>query len=97
MKINLKLKNFRNNHLKKKNQILFIERRCLNYKKIENIFNLILSKKNSFIVVDAYENDEEKQAMYAWNLTAKTILHKDEWKNLFKEANYTGDYYWFLP
>ncbi len=56
-----------------------------------------VSKKNSFIVVDAYENDEEKQAMYAWNLTAKTILHKDEWKNLFKEANYTGDYYWFLP
>ena len=49
MKINLNLKNFRNNHLKKKNQILFIERRCLNYKKIENIFNLILSKKNSFI------------------------------------------------
>ena len=49
MKINLNLKNFRNNHLKKKNQILFIERKCLNYKKIENIFNLILSKKNSFI------------------------------------------------
>ena len=49
MKINLNFKNFRNNHLKKKNQILFIERRCLNYKKIENIFNLILSKKNSFI------------------------------------------------
>ena len=49
MKINLNFKDFRNNHLKKKSQILFVERRCLNYKKIENIFNLILSKKNSFI------------------------------------------------
>ena len=45
MKINLNFKDFRNNHLKKKSQILFVERRCLNYKKIENIFNLILSKK----------------------------------------------------
>jgi hypothetical protein len=35
--------------------------------------------------------------MEAWNLTAKTVLHVDEWKNLFKKAGYTGDYYWFMP
>jgi hypothetical protein len=35
--------------------------------------------------------------MEAWNLTAKTVLHVDEWKSLFKKAGYTGDYYWFMP
>ena len=56
-----------------------------------------VSQGKSFITVDAYRNDEEKVAMNAWNLTAKTILHVEEWKELFKEAEYTGDYYWFMP
>lgn len=56
-----------------------------------------VSKGKSFITVDAYRNEEEKELMYAWNLTAKTILHVDEWKALFKEASYTGDYFWFIP
>ena len=49
MKINVSFENFKKNHKKKKSQVLFFEERCSNYKKIENIFNLILSKKNSFI------------------------------------------------
>ncbi|NGX59022.1 MAG: 23S rRNA (guanine(745)-N(1))-methyltransferase [Chlamydiae bacterium] len=56
-----------------------------------------VSRKKSFITVDAYRNEEEKELMEAWNLTAKTILHVDEWKSLFKEVGYTGDYYWFIP
>jgi len=56
-----------------------------------------VSKGHSFITVDAYRNEEEKALMMAWNLTAKTILHVDEWKELFEEVGYTGDYYWFIP
>src|SRR3990167_5631618 len=56
-----------------------------------------VKKKYSFITLDAYRNDEEKERMEAWNLTAKTMLHVDEWKKLFKEAGYAGDYYWFIP
>ena len=56
-----------------------------------------VSKGKSFLTVDAYRNDEEKEAMLAWNLTAKTILHVNEWKRLFKDAAYSGDYYWFTP
>lgn len=56
-----------------------------------------VSKKHSFITVDAYHNEEEKILMDAWNLTAKTILHVDEWKGLFAEVGYQGDYYWFIP
>ena len=27
----------------------------------------------------------------------KTIMSTEEWKVFFKENNYTGDYYWFIP
>jgi len=56
-----------------------------------------VSRGNSFIMVDAFRDDREKELMYAWNLTAKTILHVDEWENLFEEVGYTGDYFWFVP
>ena len=56
-----------------------------------------VSRGKSFITVDAYHNEEEKEAMLSWNLTAKTILHVEEWLELFKDAGYTGDYYWFMP
>jgi len=53
--------------------------------------------KKSFITVDAYRNEEEKKQMFEWNLTAKTILHVDEWVKLFNEVDFNGDYYWFMP
>ena len=56
-----------------------------------------VSKSKSFITVDAYRNDREKENMYKWNLTAKTILSVKEWISLFKEVEYKGDYYWFIP
>ena len=62
------------------------------FKEIERV-----SRKGSFITVDAYRNDEEKEAMFAWNLTAKTIMHVDEWKVFFQDVGYTGDYFWFMP
>jgi SAM-dependent methyltransferase len=56
-----------------------------------------VSAKSAFVTVDAYRNAREKKAMLDWNLTARTILSVDEWKALFAEAQYTGDYYWFMP
>ena len=56
-----------------------------------------VSKKYSFITVDAYRNENEREKMYAWNLTAKTIMSVDGWKSFFKEVGYNGDYYWFIP
>ncbi len=56
-----------------------------------------VSRGKSFITVDAYRNDIEKERMYAWNLTAKTIMSVDEWIFFFKEVGYTGDYFWFIP
>jgi SAM-dependent methyltransferase len=56
-----------------------------------------VGRGKAFITVDAYRNEEEKILMEAWNLTAKTVMHVDEWKAFFKEAGFTGDYYWFIP
>lgn len=56
-----------------------------------------VSRGAKFITVDAYRNEEEKKRMYMWNLTAKTIMSTDEWRDFFKKAGYTGDYYWFIP
>lgn len=56
-----------------------------------------VARKGAFITVDAYRDDEEKRRMMAWNLTAQTIMHVDEWTAFFAEIGYTGDYYWFIP
>lgn len=56
-----------------------------------------VSRKGSYITVDAYRNPEEKKRMDAWNLTAKTILSVDDWVQFFKDVGYTGDYFWFIP
>jgi len=56
-----------------------------------------VSKGKSFVILDAYRNEEEKKAMLEWNLTAKTIMHVNDWLKFFKEVGYTGDYFWFMP
>ena len=56
-----------------------------------------VTKIGSFITLDAYRNEEEKERMDAWNLTAKTVMHVNQWKEFFNDVGYTGDYYWFIP
>ena len=56
-----------------------------------------VSKKGSFLTVDAYKNKKQKIRMYQWNLTAKTIMSTNQWKKFFKENKYSGDYFWFIP
>jgi len=55
-----------------------------------------VSRSHAFIVNDAWRNEDEHKSMLAWNLTALTYMHVDDWVNLFAEAGYTGDYYWFI-
>jgi transketolase len=53
--------------------------------------------KRAFITNDAWRNDEEKEMMKKWNLTGETMMHVDDWKKLFEEVGYSGDFYWFIP
>ncbi len=50
-----------------------------------------------FVSVDAWRNDEEKVRMESWALTARTLMHVDDWRRFFAEAGYRGDYTWFIP
>ncbi|HLO75652.1 MAG TPA: class I SAM-dependent methyltransferase [Magnetospirillum sp.] len=56
-----------------------------------------VTRKHAFVVLDAYRDDAERERMLKWNLTARTILHVDEWTELFAKVGYTGDYDWFTP
>lgn len=56
-----------------------------------------VSRGKSFVTVDAWRSDEEKERMAWWNLTAKTMMHVDDWIKFFAEVGYTGDYFWFIP
>ena len=56
-----------------------------------------VTKKNSYVVLDAYSNEKEKEELLNWNLTAKTIKHIDDWKKFFEKINFKGDFYWFKP
>jgi len=56
-----------------------------------------VARKGAFVTVDAFRNSEEMIRMMQWNLTAQTILSVEDWIDVFKEAGYTGDYYWFIP
>lgn len=55
-----------------------------------------VGRAHKFVVVDAWRNEQERQALEKWNLTAKTMMHVDDWKALFDAVGYTGDYYWFI-
>ena len=56
-----------------------------------------VAKRGSFITLDAYRDDNEKDRMEAWNLTAKTVMRVDQWKEFFADVGYSGDYHWFIP
>ena len=49
MRINISFQEFKRNHIKKKNQILFKTLSCKNYTKVENLYKFLLAEKNSFI------------------------------------------------
>ncbi len=51
----------------------------------------------AFIKVNGYHTQHECDQLNRWNLVAKTILHVGEWKRIFDDVGYSGDYYWFRP
>jgi SAM-dependent methyltransferase len=55
-----------------------------------------VTRKDAFVTMDAWRNDAERERLLKWNLTALTYMHVDDWKKLFAEVGYTGDYYWFI-
>ncbi len=55
-----------------------------------------VSRGHSYITVDAWRNEEERQNLFKWVLTAETMMSVDDWKKFFEEVGYHGDYFWFI-
>lgn len=55
-----------------------------------------VSRGHSYVTIDAWRNEQEHQNLLKWILTAETYMHVDEWRQVFREVGYTGDYYWFI-
>lgn len=55
-----------------------------------------VSQGGSYIQVDAYRNEAERQVFEDWVLTAVTYGTPEFWHEMFNEAEYSGDYYWTI-
>ena len=55
-----------------------------------------VSGGSAFVMVNAFRNAQGKDRSLNWDKFTRTALHVDEWKALFRETGYTGNYYWFF-
>lgn len=55
-----------------------------------------LSGGKAFVQVDSYRDARQKEIFESWVLTAQYHDYPDKWVELFREAGYTGDYYWTI-
>ena len=55
-----------------------------------------VSGGRAFVQVDSYHTPEQKEIFESWVLTAEFHGYPEDWIKLFKEAGYTGDWYWTI-
>jgi len=55
-----------------------------------------LAPGSAFIQVDSYRTPEQREVFLSWVLTAKFHDYPDGWTALFREAGYTGDWFWTI-
>jgi cyclopropane fatty-acyl-phospholipid synthase-like methyltransferase len=55
-----------------------------------------LAPGRGYVQIDAYRKESEREIFQGWVLTAQTFLKPAQWKALFAEAGYRGDYYWTI-
>ena len=52
-----------------------------------------VGKGKSYVTLGAYDTAEDKELFQEWTLLGTTVLHINEWLEVFKEIGYTGDYF----
>jgi ubiquinone/menaquinone biosynthesis C-methylase UbiE len=55
-----------------------------------------LAPGKGFVQVDSYRTPEQRAVFVDWVLTAQYHDYPDGWIKTFREAGYTGDYYWTI-
>ena len=51
-----------------------------------------VGKKNKYICVESYRNEEEKANLLYWQVTCEAFNTPEEWDWWFKQTGYTGDH-----
>ncbi len=51
-----------------------------------------VGKKDKYIVVESYRNEEEKANLLYWQLTCESFCTPQEWQWWFQQTGYSGDY-----
>lgn len=55
-----------------------------------------VTRGGAYVQVDSFRTSEEKENLERWQLTAELIYGPEEWRALFAEAGYEGEYYWTI-
>jgi ubiquinone/menaquinone biosynthesis C-methylase UbiE len=55
-----------------------------------------VSRAHKYVQIDSWLNQEQYENLMKWVLTAVTFFEPEGWRQLFRDAGYTGDYYWTL-
>ena len=76
---------------------LVISINTLHNLEIENLFKSLkeisrVTKKKSYICVESYRNEIEKTNLLYWQVTCEAFFSTSEWKWIFKQTKYRGDY-----
>ncbi|GJL53179.1 MAG: SAM-dependent methyltransferase [Nitrospirales bacterium] len=51
-----------------------------------------VSRGSKYVVVEAYRNEREKVNLMYWQLTCRAFHTPEEWRWIYQQAGYTGDY-----
>ena len=51
-----------------------------------------VGKKNKYLCVESYRNEEEKANLLYWQVTCESFCTPEEWEWWFKQTGYTGDH-----
>ena len=51
-----------------------------------------VGKKNKYLCVESWRNEEEKVNLLYWQLTCRMFCAPDEWEWWFRQTGYTGDH-----
>ena len=60
---------------------------------IKTLTGISRISKYSYISLASFEKKIDRDKFFDWTLLGTTILKKDDWKKLFKQINFRGDYY----
>jgi SAM-dependent methyltransferase len=63
---------------------------------IRELERVTKSGGHSYIQIDSWLDEQQRIDFLNWQLTAQSFFAPEEWKAIFAECGFSGDYYWTL-